>query len=517
MNRIGIDVGGTNTDAVLLRERRVVSATKVLSTADITSGILAALANILEQADVQRNEIDGVMIGTTHFINAVIEGRSLSRTAAVRIGLPASESLPPFVDWPDGLADRVNGGVYMVSGGLDYDGRPMMPLDETGLEQIGQQIVASGVTSIAISAIFSPLDPTDEIRAAEILRAVSPNLRITPSHTLGRIGLLERENAAILNAALTDLAEHTISGFEQALRSSGITAPLYITQNDGTIMPALYAKQHPILSFSSGATNSMRGAAALSGLKHGMVVDVGGTTTDIGALHNGFPREANGAVSIGGVRTLFRMPDLLSIGLGGGSHVDRLGDKPGHVQVGPLSVGYRLTSEALIFGGDRLTTSDIAAAAGRLALGDQEQVAAIEPDLIKETEVAIQAMLAEALDSMKLEAGAVTLLAVGGGAFLVPETLSGVDQVIRVEYGDVANAVGAAIAQISGEVDQVFQGMGREAALEAAERIAIERAIAAGAGRDTVQVVDVEDTPIAYLPGDARRVRTRVVGDLSLN
>ena len=115
---------------------------------------------------------------------------------------------------------------------------------------------------------------------------------------------------------------------------------------------------------------------------------------------------------------------------------------------------------------------------------------------------------------MKLEAGLVTLLAVGGGAFLVPNDLPGVDQVVQVPNGDVANAVGAAIAQISGEVDQVFQDLGREGALAAAENIAVGRAISAGAKASSISVVDVEDTPIAYLPGDARRVRVRVVGDL---
>ena len=123
-------------------------------------------------------------------------------------------------------------------------------------------------------------------------------------------------------------------------------------------------------------------------------------------------------------------------------------------------------------------------------------------------------MLADAIDSMKAEAGEITLLAVGGGAFLVPDDLPGVDKVIRVEHGGVANAVGAAIAQISGETDQVFQGMGREAALAEAEKIAVERAIAAGADPSTITTVDVEDTPLSYLPGDARRVRVRVVGEL---
>ena len=105
----------------------------------------------------------------------------------------------------------------------------------------------------------------------------------------------------------------------------------------------------PVVSFASGATNSMRGAAYLSGLAEAIVVDVGGTSTDVGQLRRGFPREANSVVEVGGVRTLFRMPDLLSIGLGGGSLVAR-----DPLAVGPHSLGYRLTREALVFGGNTL-------------------------------------------------------------------------------------------------------------------------------------------------------------------
>jgi N-methylhydantoinase A/oxoprolinase/acetone carboxylase beta subunit len=115
---------------------------------------------------------------------------------------------------------------------------------------------------------------------------------------------------------------------------------------------------------------------------------------------------------------------------------------------------------------------------------------------------------------MKTEAGDVPLIAVGGGAFLVPDRLAGVSEVVRVEHGDCANAVGAAIAQISGETDQVYREMSRDDAIAAAEAQAVERAVAAGADRATLQTVDVEDMPLAYLPGNALRVRVRVAGEM---
>ena len=129
---------------------------------------------------------------------------------------------------------------------------------------------------------------------------------------LGRIGLLERENATLLNASLKELARTTTHAFVEAIRRSGLEAQLYLTQNDGTVMLAGVAEKFPVFSFASGPTNSMRGGAFLSGLANAVVVDVGGTTTDVGMLTNGFPREANNVVEIGGVRTLFRMPDVVS-------------------------------------------------------------------------------------------------------------------------------------------------------------------------------------------------------------
>ncbi len=121
----------------------------------------------------------------------------------------------------------------------------------------------------------------------------------------------------------------------------------------------------------------------------------------------------------------------------------------------------------------------------------------------------------EAIDRMKTEAGSVPLIAVGGGAFLIPEKLAGVSEVIHVEHGDCANAVGAAIAQVSGECDQIFKDMTRAEAIAAAQGIAQDRAVAAGAGRATLATIESEDMPLAYLPGNSVRVRVRVVGDVA--
>ena len=336
-------------------------------------------------------------------------------------------------------------------------------------------------------------------------------MAVTLSHRLGRIGLLERENAALLNACLIELARKTTRAFTEALRGSGIAAPLYLTQNDGTVMLAEVAEAYPVYSFASGPTNSMRGAAFLSKRDEALVIDVGGTTTDIGSLRHGFPREANSVVEIGGVRTLFRMPDLLSLGLGGGTLVRR---EPA-LAIGPASVGYRLTEQALVFGGDVLTVTDVAVAAGLIDLGDRSRVAALPAALVEAALARIRAMIEEGVDRMKTDAGDAPLIAVGGGSFLVPTRLAGVSEVLNVPHQAVANAVGAAIAQVSGEVDQIFQDLTRDEAIARARRAAEDKAVAAGADRTTINVVEVEDLPLAYLPGNSLRTRVRVVGDIA--
>ncbi len=244
----------------------------------------------------------------------------------------------------------------------------------------------------------------------------------------------------------------TVAAFKRAINELGIDAPLYLTQNDGTLMSAEFAEQYPVLTFASGPTNSMRGAAFLSGLKDAMVVDIGGTTSDIGALTHGFPREASVAVDIGGVRTNFRMPDVYSFGLGGGSLV-----RQDPLRVGPQSVGYRLTKEAIVFGGDTMTTSDIAVAAGIADFGERKEGCRTRQDNWSATRsILIQSMTEAAVDRMKTSAADVPVIIVGGGSVLISRPMAGASEMVKPPHFEAANAVGAAIAQISGEVDRVY-------------------------------------------------------------
>ncbi len=513
--RIGIDVGGTNTDAVLMDGSEVLASHKTPTTADVTSGITTVLQTILAETDVSAESITNVMIGTTHFTNAVVERRRLTTVAAVRLGLPATKALPPMVDWPEDLREAIGNLSYLAHGGHEFDGREISPLDEDELRGIGADIRERGIHSLAISSVFSPVNAELEQRAAEILRSEIPDVSITLSHEIGRIGLLERENAAIMNACLRDLAVQIVASFGKALSDLNITAPFYISQNDGTLMNAEFAEKYPVLTFASGPTNSMRGAAFLSGVKEAMVVDIGGTTSDVGMLIQGFPREASVVVDVGGVRTNFRMPDVYSFGLGGGTRIRQNDDE---LKIGPDSVGYELTSKALIFGGDTLTTTDIIVASGEADIGDKTAVEQLDKELVEATINKIQEMSEIAVDRMKTSAEPIPVIVVGGGSILITQPVSGASEMIKPPHFAVANAIGAAIAQVGGETDRIFSldKMSREDALNEAREEAIQKAVAAGADPTTVQIMDVEEVPLAYLPSSATRIRIKAVGDLTL-
>lgn len=512
MIRIGIDVGGTNTDAVVMDGATVIAGVKAATTADVMTGVVNALKAVLEASKMEASAIDVVMIGTTHFTNAVVQRRDLAKTAAVRLGLPATASLPPMVDWPEDLKAAIGGSGYLAHGGNEFDGRVISPLDEKELLGIAEDIKAKGINTIAITSVFSPVTGEFEKQAGEILAKALPGVHITLSSDIGRIGLLERENAAIMNACLRDLSRHVIEAFRKAITETGIRGRFYLTQNDGTLMDAAFAEKFPVLTFASGPTNSMRGAAFLSGVADAIVVDIGGTTSDVGSLHKGFPRQATVAVEVGGVRTNFRMPDVFSIGLGGGSHVVETGDA---IKVGPTSVGYRIVTEALIFGGSTLTTSDVIVASGRAELGDRAKVAHLTPEFITRTQAKIMSMLEDCVERSRLSPEPLPVIVVGGGSILVDGPIGGLE-VIKPNHFAVANAVGAAIAQVSGEVDRVYAlaEIGRDQALTDAKERATEAAVAAGALRSSIEIVDVEDVPLAYLPGNATRVRVKAVGEL---
>lgn len=510
--RIGIDVGGTNTDAVLMDGAEVAASHKASTSPDVMTGIKEAMSAVLAGKD--RSAVKAVMLGTTHFANALVERKELNRTAVVRLGAPYGGAVPPFCDFPEELAEVLQGPVFLVAGGYEFDGQPIAELDEEAIRQAGLRLKAEGIATAVVSGPFSVVNDDMERRAAELLALAHPALRVTMSSEIGTVGLLERENAAILNACMLPLADRIAGAFKEALNSVGLDCPYYLTQNDGTLMTSDYAKRFPVLTISSGPTNSMRGAAYLSGLKDAIVIDIGGTTSDIGVLVNGFPRTASTAL-IAGVKTNFRIPDVYCLGLGGGTYVRR-GEDGALSAIGPDSAGYRIRSEAYSFGGDRLTMSDVIVAAGAADIGTDRALVPLESEEAWAIIGRASRMLEESVDRMKPGKEAFPAIAVGGGSILIAQPLTGLGEVIKPDHYAVANAIGAAIAQVGGEIDKVFslEGTNRESIVKEAKNAAIARAVEAGADEARTEIVAYEEFPLSYLPGQATRIRVKAIGDV---
>jgi N-methylhydantoinase A/oxoprolinase/acetone carboxylase beta subunit len=496
--RVGIDVGGTNTDAVALDpDGQVVRWAKFPTTSDPVAGIRSALGEVTGPEPIER-----VALGTTHAINAIVQRRGLRRVAVLRLGAPGTLAVPPLAGWPSDLVEAIRGPVLVARGGVEVDGRTL-PLDRAQLVNYIDQL-NSEAEAVAIVGTFSPLDPAQELEAAEVI-AERSDLPCSLGHHIGGLGLLERENATVLNAALGAVLEGVIDGLEQAVAGFAAGTPFLLTQNDGSVMAPAFARRMPILTIGSGPANSLRGAAALTGRSDGLVVDVGGTSTDVCTLVRGFPRESSAGVHVGGVSTNFRMPDLVSVAAGGGTTIvdGVLGDE---------SVGARLTTDALVFGGQIVTLTDAAVAEGRAVIGNRELVAG-RPDLASALDEA-EARVTDAIDRMRPSREAVDVILVGGGSVLLGDALEGARSVTRPEFADVANAIGAALAPVAGEADQVADvGAGRRA--DAKARVtaeARERAIAAGADPSSLEILWVDEVPLSYLDRPMSRLRAKVVG-----
>jgi len=345
---------------------------------------------------------------------------------------------------------------------------------------------------------------------ARILKAI-PDAQITLSYNFSKLGLLERENAAMLNTTLLPFATKVVAAFGEALDQRGLRCPFFISQNDGTLMNAQFVTKYPALTFASGPTNSLRGAFKLTGLEEAIVVDIGGTTSDISVLRSGFPRESNNVIKIGGVRTNFRMPDILALGLGGGSLV--FGDG---AQIDPKSVGHRLVEEGLVFGGDTLTTTDILVASGAARIGDAAQIKGLDQQCVETAIGTIHTMLDDHIEMMKPGGKPMPVVLVGGGAVLVTRELKAASKLYCPENAGVANAIGAAIAQIDGESERMvsYRNTSREDAIRQVTGEAIARAVNAGAAEETIRTVDVTETAIPYMDDAGTRISVKVIGEV---
>jgi N-methylhydantoinase A/oxoprolinase/acetone carboxylase beta subunit len=312
---LGIDTGGTYTDAVLFHETDgVVAKAKSLTTRhDLAIGIAGAVDAVVEKAAVPISAISLVSLSTTLATNALVEGQG-GRAGLVMIGF-GPEDLKR-----DGLAEALGTDpVIFLPGGHDVNGSET-PLDMTALEAALPEL-AKSVSSFAIAGYFAVRNPAHEIRVRDRIREIS-HLPVTCSHELSsKLGGPRRALTTLLNARLVSMIDRLVGACERFLATRGIHAPMMVVRGDGALISAAEATLRPIETILSGPAASLVGARYLTGLDNAVVSDIGGTTTDVAILDNGRPRlDADGAV-VGGYRTMVEAVAMRTYGLGGDSEV----------------------------------------------------------------------------------------------------------------------------------------------------------------------------------------------------
>jgi len=325
---LGIDTGGTFTDAVLLAEgRRVIASAKALTTPwNLAIGIGNAIRAVLDgPAGASRDDVSLVSVSTTLATNAVVENR-FSPVCTLVIGFDDA-----MVE-RSGLKRHGGGAVVRIQGGHSATGEESAPLNEAAVRSAVSEH-GSRVEAFAVAANFSVRNPAHELRTRQLIRALSPK-PVTCAHELSsKLDAPRRALTAALNARLTPQIQHLIEALSRVLAEESIDAPLMIVKGDGSLMRAEVALEYPVETILSGPAASVVGAGFLTGLEDFMVSDMGGTTTDIAVVSGGRPViRAEGAL-VGAWRTMVEAVDVRTSGLGGDSEVHF--DRQMRLRVGP--------------------------------------------------------------------------------------------------------------------------------------------------------------------------------------
>ena len=326
---LGIDTGGTYTDGVLLEyhSRKILAAQKSLTTKrDFSIGI----ENVIEGIDIKDpSAIRMVSVSTTLATNAIAEGKG-KRVALFLIGYDP-ELLTSFK-----MESRfATPNFFYFNGGHNLHGQEKTELDLSALVAKTNQIKAE-VDAIAISSYFSPLNPEHEIRTYKAISQIC-DLPLVMGHQLStRLGSVERATTAALNASLLAVLQDFIIAVRRAMERRGIEAPLMVVRGDGTLMSDEFAARSPVETIHSGPAASAIGGRFLSRTDDALVVDVGGTTTDLALIQNGEVTISETGASVSGYKTSVKAADLLSIGLGGDSHISL--DRENNITIGPERV-----------------------------------------------------------------------------------------------------------------------------------------------------------------------------------
>lgn len=326
---LGVDTGGTYTDAVLIRdEQEVIASAKSLTTrADLAIGVGGAIRAVLDQSGCQASEVSMAALSTTLATNALVEGQG-GRVALIYIGFGEADLER------HGLKDALKGDPALVlSGGHNHAGGEVCPLDTETLRAF-LETHAGGVSGFAVAAVFATRNPAHELEAARIIAEMT-QAPVTCSHQLSaKLNGPKRAVTAVLNARLIGMIDRLIGRAQDTLVELGVTAPMMVVRGDGALMSAEQARARPIETILSGPAASIVGARWMTGAENALVSDIGGTTTDVALIRDGKPAIDPAGAQVGEFRTMVEAVAMRTTGLGGDSQV--------HIQSSGLQGGLTL-------------------------------------------------------------------------------------------------------------------------------------------------------------------------------
>ncbi len=512
--RIGIDVGGTTVDfAIVNNNNELIDTYKILITKELNQCVTEGLQYFITKKLIKPQDCQSIHIGTTLAVNSLLELKCLYRVGVLRL-TGHQPDLVPASNFPDIHKNIILSGYKTISGGREFDNKAITPLQESEAISAVNQLISEGAESLAVIGTFSPLYPDEEKNVREIITskiAMACDFPITLSHQLGGLDFIERENSTIINAALKKVMKKSFIELKSTLKEMNFHCPILITQNNGTLFSLEEAIEFPVKTISSGPTNSLVGACKLAQLKNAIVVDIGGTSTDIGIVENCFPRYSSLGSMISGIPFNFLAPDIHALALGGGSVIH---EKSGQFTIGSKSIGARIFSDSKSFLGEYLTLFDI----GNVLLNIQHPKGVIPAIDLTVAEKIMQAYLSKILavineitDHEKLP-----IILVGGGSQNIPENLLG-KNFIRPKHYQVANAYGAALGEISGTIDTIVNlNEHNDLIILNIENEAIKTAIAQGADPTEVRIIEKCLLPFYYMPNKMTRVIITAAGPLKI-
>lgn len=330
---LGVDTGGTYTDAALIRDDQVIASAKSLTTRqDLAIGVGGAVRAVLDEAGVDAADVSMAALSTTLATNALVEGQG-GRVALIYIGF-AAEDLERH-----GLAEALKGDpALIIAGGHSHAGTEAAPLDRDALLAF-LEAEAAGVSGFAVASLFATRNPAHEQEVARII-AERTGAPVTCSHELSsKLNGPKRAVTAVLNARLIGMIDRLINRAAETLATLGVEAPMMVVRGDGALMSAEQARERPIETILSGPAASIVGACWMTGAENALVSDIGGTTTDVALIRDGLPQIDPAGAEVGGFRTMVEAVAMRTTGLGGDSQVHmNASGLAGGVTLGPRRV-----------------------------------------------------------------------------------------------------------------------------------------------------------------------------------